>query len=222
MKSFHKNTLVVASLVTIMAGEAWAATSYGEGEELIHDIETVNPHGPVGDGVHEAGSGLPQLDPTYYASQVFWLVLTFVGLYILFSRSILPAISNTLENRHEHIQGDLDTAERLKEEAESVQKSYESKLDAARTKANKLYLDVENDIQQRSEKEQAELRARLQKETELSEARIAKAKKEAMKEMDTIAAEIASIAAEKIVGISTDIKSAKDVVNDLNNKTKAA
>ncbi|MFP4313190.1 MAG: hypothetical protein ACLFR0_02575 [Alphaproteobacteria bacterium] len=218
MNLFHKQTLMLTSSALIFAGEALAET----GENLYEDIGNVDPHGVVGDAAKKGGGGLPQLDPTWFASQIFWLVLLFVGLYFIFSRNILPSISNTLENRHEHIQGDLDTAQRLKEEAEAVHNSYEKSLEEARAKASALYRDVEDDIQAKADKQQEELRARLQKETELSEARIAKTKASAMKDMDEIVAEIAREAAQKIVGISTDQDSAKGVVKDLTSKRKAA
>lgn len=205
MKLFHKNIVLPSLVLLSLTSEAIAAKEYTDGATE-----------------KAGGGGLPQLDPTWFASQIFWLVLMFVGLYIFFSRSILPAISNTLENRHEHIQGDLDSAQRLKEEAEQVQQSYEAALEEAKSKATELYRDVENDIDKKSEEQQAELRERLQKETELSEARIQKTKKEAMKDMDKIAAEIASEAAKKIVGISTDINMAQNVIKDLNKGKKAA
>lgn len=220
MKTLHKNVLGLTSLAYISASEAWAASN--NGEDMHSDIANVDPHGPVGDAAHHAGVGLPQLDPTWFASQVFWLVIVFAALYFIFSRSILPALSTTLENRHEHIQSDLDTAERLKEEAETVQKNYETVLDQARNKASDLYRDVENDVKSKAEKEQNDLSERLRKEMELSEARIVKSKKEAMKDMDTIVAEIASDAAKKIVGIETNITDAKNVVKDLSSKSKKA
>lgn len=173
------------------------------------------------DGEHQT-SGLPQLEPKWFASQAFWLLLTFGFLYVIFARSILPSISNTLENRHEHIQGDLDMAQKLKSEAEHVYQSYNKSLENARAKASQLFRDVEEDIKIKSERQQDDLRERLSKEMELSEARLEKTKNEALKEMDGIAAEIASAAAQKIVGISTDIDSARTVVQDLNNKAKKA
>lgn len=202
MKSFHKTLALMTSSAFIFAGEVMAAP-------------------PTADAEHSGGGGgggLPQLDPTWFASQTFWLVLVFTAMYLIFARSILPSISTTLENRHEHIQNDLDTAERLKEDAETVQHKYESVLEEARSRASQLYRDVEDDIKAKSDKEQNELRDRLQKEMELSEARIVKSKKEAMQDMDTIVAEIASDAAKKIVGISTDLNSAKNVVRDLSSK----
>ena len=113
-------------------------------------------------------------------------------------------------------------AQSLKVEAENVHAAYEASLEDARQKAASLYREVEEDIKVKSEKQQAELRERLQSETELSEARIQKTKNEAMTEMTLIAAEIASEAAKKIVGIDTDLQSAQDVVKGLNQKAKKA
>lgn len=243
MKRLLLNTLVATSLVMFMTGGAAMAVPETDAEagqvsqeigahgELLEQdaveakLESemhIQHEGIAHDDAHHGeGGGLPQLDPTWFASQAFWLLLMFGTLYLLFSRTILPTISNTLENRHEHIQGDLDTAQRLKAEAESVHNAYEASLEKARAKASELYHEVEEDIKAKSEKQQAELRERLQSETELSEARIMKSKNEAMSEMTAIAAEIASEAAKKIVGIDTDIQSAQNVVKDLN-KAKAA
>lgn len=244
MKRLLLNTLIAASLVVFMTGGAVMAVAQQNQEagqisqeigdhdallerdaveaELESSMHIENEGLIVDDAYHGEGGGLPQLDPTWFASQAFWLLFMFTALYLLFARSILPAISNTLENRHEHVQSDLDTAQQLKAEAESVHNAYEASLEKARSKASALYHDVEEDIKAKSEKQQAELRERLQSETELSEARIMKSKNEAMAEMTSIAAEIASEAARKIVGIDTDIQSAQNVVKDLNSKAKAA
>ena len=170
----------------------------------------------------ESAAGLPQLDPQWYASQIFWLVVMFSVLYFVFSKNVLPALSNILESRHEHIQSDLDMAENLKQEAEDVQASYEKILEEAREKAATLYHDIESDISKRSEERLQEFQDEFAKEVSMTEAKLLKAKKEALEEMNTIAAEIASEAAKKIVGINTDIAQAKDVVKDLSSKAKAA
>lgn len=193
-----------ASLVLLTASEALAAgADYAAGK------------------ASGGGGGLPQLDPTWYPSQLFWLVLIFVVLYLLFSKSILPALSGTIESRREHIQGDLDTAKQMKDEAEKVHTAYEEVLQEARNKASELLVNSENQIKAKAAEKLESLREKAAKQTQDAEAEIEKAKKAAMKEMDGIAAEIASKAAEKIVGISTDIKQAKSVIDNINNKKAA-
>ncbi len=218
-------------LTTFMAGSATAFAADGghhglKGalESTAHDFE----HGLeaaaqeiVHDAHHAESAGLPQLDPTFYASQLFWLLVMFVFMYTFFARSILPTLSSILDNRHKHIQDDLDMAQSLKTEAEDVQASYEMKLGEARDKAATLYGEIESDIAQKSEERLKEFQDKFSKEVSVTEAKLAKAKKEAMAEMNDIAAEIASIAATKIVGVKTDPAKAQDIVKDLS-KAKAA
>ena len=58
---------------------------------------------------------MPQLDPTYWASQAFWLILVFTILYISIAKFYLPKIKNNLDNRENKIKEDLETANKFKE-----------------------------------------------------------------------------------------------------------
>lgn len=196
------------SLALFYASEALAAGGHG------HD----SAHGHADAHHAESAGGLPQLDPTWFPSQLFWLVATFAFLYILFSKTILPALSSTIETRREQIDGDLHTAREMKEEAERVHEAYEEALEEARNKAQESMLKAEAKIKEKAAKKLDTLREKSAKDTEKAEAAITKAKKAALKEMDAIAAEVASNAAEKIVGISADIKQAKTVVANINKK----
>ena len=65
-----------------------------------------------------AEAGMPQLDPTYWASQAFWLILVFTILYIAISRFYLPKIKDNLDNRENKIKEDLDNANKFKDQSE--------------------------------------------------------------------------------------------------------
>ncbi|MCB1531289.1 MAG: hypothetical protein KDJ35_00310 [Alphaproteobacteria bacterium] len=214
------------------AGEAFAETTHIIDEHLEGEMENafeVIPSHPVDgapDMAHAAhgaaeaahSAGLPQLDPTWYPSQIFWLAITFLVLYTLFSRSILPALSSTIESRREHIQNDLDTARKMKEEAEQVHAAYEEALNEARDKATEFMTTAEAKIKAKATKKLDDLREKSAQQTQEAEAALEKAKTKALKEMDAIAAEVASQAAKKIVGIDTDIKQAKSVIDNINKK----
>ena len=47
--------------------------------------------------------GMPQLNPEFWISQIFWLTLTFGILYLVLSKLILPKISANLEARKSQI-----------------------------------------------------------------------------------------------------------------------
>ena len=61
-----------------------------------------------------AEAGMPQLDPTYWASQAFWLILIFTALYLTLSNLFIPKIKNSIDNRENKIKDDLDEAQELR------------------------------------------------------------------------------------------------------------
>jgi len=61
-----------------------------------------------------AEAGMPQLDPTYWASQAFWLILLFTFLYLALSRTFIPKIKECIDDRENKIKDDLDEAQKLK------------------------------------------------------------------------------------------------------------
>ena len=81
---------------------------------------------------------MPQLDPAFFAPQLFWLAVSFIVLYVLMSRLAMPQIAGVLKQREDKIQGDLETAQRLKDETKSVIAAYEKALADARGEAQAL------------------------------------------------------------------------------------
>lgn len=227
MTAFLRHLSAQALLMAVFVSEGLA-----EAENLLEGTSVLDPElntEPLTEAGYEAvhgeaaakgasEAGLPQLDPEWFASQIFWLLLTFGGLYMIFSRKILPELSNIIENRHEHIQDDLVKAQELKEEAEKVQAAYEEAVAEAHEKASELFAKAEDNIKEKTAAKNAEFREKSMKDIQAAEKKFDKAKTKAMDEMETIAAEIASQAAEKIVGISTDVKAAKSVIENMNKK----
>lgn len=193
-------------------GEGYPDLTHGAG-----DLVDLNTHHDAG------GGGLPQLDVSTYPSQLFWLAIAFALMYFIFSRKSLPEISSVLENRQQHIESDLSHADSLKKDAEKAQLAYESSLVEARAKAHEAMHDAQETIQAKADKQSEEFRARVEQDIQALERSLQKAKEAAMDDMNTIAAEVASEAAKKIVGINPDIEQAKTVVKSLNTPdTKAA
>ena len=172
-------------------------------------------------GGEHGGGGLPQFDPSTYPSQIFWLLLTFGILYTVFSKKILPTLSNIIETRQNHIQGNLDTAEKLKNEAEASQAAYEALLNNSRIESTRLLTSADHAVKTRAEHQIKALNEKATREIEAVDARLATEKARAKMQMSTIAAEIASEAAARIVGIKTDLQHAQTVVDSLNKKEAA-
>ncbi len=184
----------------------------------LEDVEGILHADAHDDGHGEKKKGLPQLDPKYYPSQIFWLTFTFLCMYLLFSKKILPEMSSTIEGRRQHIQENLDSAEDLKKEAESVHEAYDKIMQESHDKATQMFLSAENDIKKKTTKKIESFQLRASKSVGELEVNIQSAKADAMKDMHSIAAETARIAAEKIIGVSTDLKQAESVVKNLDKK----
>ena len=83
--------------------------------------------------------GMPQLDPEFWFSQIFWLIITFGILFIVLSKIILPKISENLEIRKSKISENIEAAERNKEESENKIKEYEKIILDSRNEAKNYF-----------------------------------------------------------------------------------
>jgi F-type H+-transporting ATPase subunit b len=201
----------------ILVQLAFVPLAFAETAEVV--TSAAGEHG------HEAAAssgGLPQFDPTWFPSQIFWLAVAFFVLYLFFSKKTLPEISSVIENRRNHIRSDLDMAEKLTEDAEKVQAAYENGLQSARDTASQAVQDVETLMKTKGASEYEAFRKRSESEIVAAENRIAVAKSAAMDDMNTIAAEVAAVAVKKIIGTNTDVQKAKSIVESLTGKAKAA
>lgn len=199
----------------VATAPASEALPMGEAAEVDHGM-----HGPheYSEADHTESKGLPQMDPTWYPSQVFWLFVTFVFLYTVFSKKILPDISSTLENRRNQIQEDLNFASSLKDEAEKTHAAYEALLNEAHSSSNEMFSRFEDGIKQQISEKNAAFQKSSISEIKNTEALIDEARVSAMSEMQIIAAEIASLAANKIIGVKTDINEAQTLVKNISKK----
>lgn len=187
---------------------------------LVCDLQTAMAQEDHAAAAHASG-GLPQFDPYWWPSQIFWMVITFTILYVTVARRVLPEISSVLDNRRNQVEGDLTTAERMKAEAEAAQQAYESGLQEARQNASILIGGAHDDLKNSMDEETRLFRTRIEGEIAALEQRLDSMKAAAMNDMTMIAADIASEAARKIVGISTDPEHARGVVSAINNKRAA-
>lgn len=90
----------------------------------------------------ESVAGLPQFDPTHFASQLFWLAILFVVVYVFMKTVGIPRVAAIVEERQRRIGGDLNEAERLRQSADETLKTYEATLADAHGKARKLLADT--------------------------------------------------------------------------------
>lgn len=178
--------------------------------------EAQDPHAEKKEG------GLPQLNIATYPSQIFWLLVMFSVLYVAFSKSILPSIGSVVEARDLMIKGNIDEAEVLKNKAQNIQSEYEKSLDKAKADAAKAVHDVELAAKKKLADQIDAFRKRAEGDVAVAENNVLAAKTKAMGDMTSVVTEVASLAAEKITGTSTDRQNAQNIVESIAGKAKAA
>lgn len=72
--------------------------------------------------------GLPQLDPEFYPSQIFWLLITGIGMYLVMAKIALPRVARLIDMRDDTVRQNLEQASRLRLEAEDIKVTYSRTL----------------------------------------------------------------------------------------------
>jgi len=167
----------------------------------------------------EAGHGggvFPPFDPAHFPSQLLWLAITFGLFFIFLKKVVLPRIGGILEVRRDRIAHDLDTAARMKEEADAAVAAYEQELADARAKSNKIAQDARDAAKAEADAERKQVEGGLNARLADAEARIASVRASAMKDVGQIAEETASAIVQSLVGktdkaaIAAAVKAARE------------
>ncbi len=165
-----------------------------------------------------ADEGMPQLNPEFWAAQIFWLVLIFSTLYIAISKIFLPKIINVIENRKLKIVSDIDEAQKLRDSAESKLKEYNQIIENSKKEAQKLMYDnkkqLDADLKQKKQKFSEE----IEKELVNAEEEIKELKKTSLLSINKIATEITNDLLKKIMGTNSNMSSVSAIVEDISKR----
>ena len=156
--------------------------------------------GQVAAASDASGPKLPQLDIETYASQIFWLIVTFIVLYFLVAKIAMPRIAEVLEGRQERIEDDLDKAETLKKEAYLVKVEYEKALSSAREEAHEATRRAQDEIAKHSAEVEALANQKVANMLKDAEDRIEAARTEASSEKETVTDTLEQNVARDIIG----------------------
>jgi len=108
-----------------------------------------------------AEAGMPQLDPTYWASQAFWLILIFTVLYLTLSNLFIPKIKDNIDSRENKIKDDLDEAQKLKSLTEQKIKEYEQSIENAKKEVQKIIFESNNELSSQIQSKKKKLKKKL-------------------------------------------------------------
>jgi F-type H+-transporting ATPase subunit b len=156
--------------------------------------------------------GLPQLNPSHFTPQLFWLAVTFLALLFIMSKIALPRVSDVLEERRDRIRRDLDAASRLKAETDQALADYEKALADARTNASGIAKQMREQLAAETDAERHRVDAQIAAKLQDAEARIAVTKAKAVSAIGDIAADTARAVVEKLIGQQVTADEVKKVL----------
>ena len=159
--------------------------------------------------------GMPQLNPEFWISQIFWLTLTFGILYLVLSKLILPKISANLELRKSQIQENIEAAEKQRESSESKLKEYDDIVLKSKLKAKNIFKDAREKALKNINSKKETLDKQIDEEIKKAEQEIIVLKKSAPEKINKIAIETSSELIKKLIGAEVNNSSISAIVNDL-------
>ena len=160
-------------------------------------------------------SGMPQLNPEFWISQIFWLTLTFGTLYIVLSKLILPKISANLELRKSQIQENIEAAEKQREITESKLKEYDEVILKSKLKAKNIFKDAREKALKEINSKMEILDNQINEEINNAEKEIEILRKSAPEKINKIAIETSSELVKKLIGAEVNNSSISAIVDDL-------
>ena len=161
---------------------------------------------------------MPQLNPEFFVSQLFWLVVTFTFLLIFLWRISLPRIGSVLEKREKKINDDIAAAKELQEKAEAIQKILEDKLRNARTETAEMIKTTSINLQEKTAKELVKLDKNLDKKIHGSANNIEKSKSDSLNQIHDQIYEITKLIFYKITNFKVSNLDVKDAVTAVERK----
>jgi F-type H+-transporting ATPase subunit b len=161
---------------------------------------------------------MPQLDFATYASQIFWLAVTFGLLYLIMARSALPTVREVLQNRQSRITDDLRKAEKLKNEAEAAEADFTSVIKNSRSKASLLLNGVRQKAAKEADRRNEKLDETFARQAKEAEHRVDVLRKEVTEEMAPIVIDSAKSMLKKLIDVNVDTKTVESAVTALAKK----
>ena len=164
--------------------------------------------------------GMPQLNPEFWISQIFWLVLSFGILFLVLSKFILPKIRNNIELRKSQILENIEAAEKQKIEAENKLKNYEELITKSKNEAKNYFNEARKKIIEDIDKKKQSLEKEINIEISGAEDEVRELVKKAPEKIQKIAIETSSDIVRQLIGEEVNNSSMSAIVDDLSKKNR--
>lgn len=147
-----------------------------------------------------------------FASQLFWLVITFGLIFVVVGLGMVPKIQGTVDLRDSKIAADLQTAASARDTADRLEADYRATLDRSRAEAAKVAAEAKAAAAQATEARVKAADSAAQTRLEEASRRIAEARTSAQSEIESVAAEAAAAMVSRVAGLTVDEGTARAAV----------
>ena len=162
--------------------------------------------------------GMPQLNPEFWVSQIFWLTITFGILYVVLSKLVLPKISANLELRKSQISDNIEAADKQRKESESKLKEYDEIISKSKSEAKNIFSQVREKALKDINAKKEILDKQIDEEVKKVEGEINTLRLESPAKINKIAIETSSELIQKLIGAEVNNSSISAIVDDLSKK----
>ena len=162
--------------------------------------------------------GMPQLNPEFWVSQIFWLTITFGILYVVLSKLILPKISANLEIRKSQIVENIEAAEKQRKQSELNNEEYEKIVQNSKNEAKKHFRQAREKLLKDINLKKDVLHKELSFEIQKAESEIQDLRNKAPEKINKIAVETSSDLLRQLIGAEVNSSSISAIVDDLSRK----
>ena len=162
--------------------------------------------------------GMPQLNPEFWFSQIFWLIITFGIMFVLLSKFVLPKISENLEVRKAQILENIDAAEKQREESDKKLKEYEKLILESKIEAKNYFNKAREKILKDVNKKKEYIEKEINDEISKAEKEILDLKNKSPEKIRKIAVETSSDLINQLIGIEVNNSSISAIVEDITRK----
>jgi len=164
--------------------------------------------------------GMPQLNPEFWFSQIFWLVVTFGILYLVLSKLILPKISSNLESRKSQILENIEAAEKQRIDSENKIKEFEKIILDSKNKAKNYLNEARKKLSEDISKKRETLEKEINEEIKIAEKEIVELRNNAPQKINKIAIETSKELVRQLMGEEVNNSSISAIVEDVAKKTR--
>ena len=164
--------------------------------------------------------GMPQLDPEFWLSQIFWLIISFGIMFIILSKFVLPNISSNLETRKSQILSNIETADKQRKQTEDKIEEFNKIILNSHQQAKSVINLTKKKLNEDLNKRRETLEIELNKEIADAENEILDLKNKSPEKINKIAIETSSDLLIQLIGTEVNKSNISAIVEDISKKDK--